>query len=53
MRVLDDEEIFPLTYEDIEISNFNMVKKILMSLEPEVVINTATYHKVEECEKMN
>ncbi len=40
-----------LTHEEIEIANADSVRKVLMPLSPDLVINTAAYHKVDDCEK--
>lgn len=43
-------EVIPLIQEDIEISDPQSVQKVLGQHQPEVVINTAAYHKVDDCE---
>lgn len=43
-------EVIPLTQEDIEISDPESVQTVLGQYTPDVVINTAAYHKVDECE---
>lgn len=40
-----------LTHTDIEIGNIDSVSKTLSALKPDLVINTAAYHKVDDCEK--
>ena len=42
--------VVPLTHKDIEICDHAMTRKVLTSLDPDVVINTAAYHRVDECE---
>lgn len=42
--------IVPLTHKDIEITDSNKVKKVLEEINPNIVINTAAYHKVDEVE---
>ncbi len=44
------DEVVPLTHNDIEISDAGNVKRVLSSINPEVVINTAAYHHVPQCE---
>lgn len=51
VEVLSDETVIALTHADVEISDFESVDEIVAHHRPEVVINTAAYHKVEECEK--
>ncbi len=53
VRVLleNDYEIFPLTHNDIEVSERDSVFTVLKSLRPNVIINTAAFHNVPQCEK--
>jgi dTDP-4-dehydrorhamnose reductase len=44
------EEVVPLTHNDIEISDIDNVKRVLSNIRPDVVINTAAYHNVPQCE---
>jgi len=50
-RELSAETIVPLTHCDLDVANSEQVDQVLDSASPEVVINTAAFHKVEECEK--
>jgi dTDP-4-dehydrorhamnose reductase len=50
-RALSAETIVPLTHGDLDVSNSEQVDRVLDSASPDVVINTAAFHKVEECEK--
>jgi len=45
------EEVFALTHIDVEVSDYESCQKALNSLKSEVVINTAAFHQVDECEK--
>lgn len=40
-----------LTHEDIEISNLDSVSRALEQLRPDLVVNTAAMHHVENCER--
>lgn len=51
MAVFGPEEIVPLTHGDIEITDLEQSRKVLEAYNPDVVINTAAYHNVPECEK--
>lgn len=51
MKVFAAENPVSLTHADIEIDNIDSVTKTLLSLKPDLVINTAAYHKVDDCEK--
>lgn len=46
-----NHDVIPLTQEDIEISDFDSVQTVLRKHNPDVVINTAAFHKVELCEE--
>jgi len=45
-----DFKIIPLTHTDIEITSLNSVKTALKSCKPDIVINTAAYVRVDDCE---
>lgn len=45
------EEVIPLTHRDIEICDHKQTRRILTSYSPDVVINTAAYHRTDECEE--
>ena len=49
--VFESLEVIPLVLEDLDITELGSVKKILEECRPDVVINTAAYHNVPECEK--
>lgn len=48
VKVFDDA--IPLTHKDIEVTDLASCE-ILKELKPDVVINTAAYHKTDECEE--
>lgn len=53
MKVFTEDKFFaliPLTHQDIEISDANSIKKVLDQISPHIVINTASYNKVDEAE---
>jgi len=43
-------EVIGLTHADIEITDIDSVKKILLSVKPDILINTAAYNKVPDAE---
>ena len=51
VKVFQNVEVIPLIHNDIEISDYTLSKKIIEKFQPEIVINTAAYHNVLECEK--
>jgi dTDP-4-dehydrorhamnose reductase len=50
VKTLDSQEVHPLYYPDFDITDTYQTKKMLHSLSADVVINTAAYHRVDECE---
>lgn len=42
--------VFPLAHKDLEVRDAKQVERVLCELAPEVVVNTAAFHKVEQCE---
>ncbi|HID94396.1 MAG TPA: dTDP-4-dehydrorhamnose reductase [bacterium (Candidatus Stahlbacteria)] len=47
----NDIELFPLTHKDIEVTDFQSVKKSVALYGPEFIINTAAFHNVDRCEE--
>ena len=50
VNLLQDDTLIPLTHRDIEMTNYHQVNEILSSNMPDIVINTAAYHRVDDCE---
>lgn len=50
IKSLQEHIIFPLYYPDFDITKPDQARKDLSHLSAEVVINTAAYHRVDECE---
>ena len=46
----NNHEVFKLNHTDIDVSNFEMSRTIIKSINPELIINTAAYHNVSDCE---
>jgi dTDP-4-dehydrorhamnose reductase len=49
-EVLRDSELIPLTHEDIEISDMSSVKQAFNKYKPDIIVNTAAYVRVDDCE---
>jgi dTDP-4-dehydrorhamnose reductase len=45
------DEVTSLTHADIELSNLDSISKVLHELRPQLVVNTAAMHHVENCER--
>src|SRR3989338_2449467 len=46
-----DIQLFPLTHKDIDIVDKNTTNQVINRIKPDIVINTAAYHRVNDCEK--
>jgi len=51
VKVLKGNKIFPLYYPDFDITKPDKTREIFSQLDLEIVINTAAYHRVDECEE--
>ncbi|MFC1510836.1 dTDP-4-dehydrorhamnose reductase [Candidatus Margulisiibacteriota bacterium] len=49
-KVIPQAEQIPLTIKEIDITDRNKTAKVIRSYAPDIVINTAAYHNVDECE---
>jgi dTDP-4-dehydrorhamnose reductase len=49
-KALQQFEVIPLTHKDIEIADMDSVKEAFTKYKPDVVINTAAYVRVDDCE---
>ncbi len=48
---LKSKEVVPLTHSDIEVTDINSVERTFQKYRVDVIINTAAFHKVDECEE--
>ena len=48
---LAGEELVCLTHADMDVRDVTLVRSILMGVQPTLVINTAAYHRVDDCER--
>jgi len=49
-RELQARDVIPLTHSDIEIGDMNSVKEVLKRYHPDIIINTAAFVRVDDCE---
>jgi dTDP-4-dehydrorhamnose reductase len=49
-QALQDSELIRLIHNDIEISDINSVREVLGKYKPDIIINTAAYVRVDDCE---
>ncbi len=50
LKTLRKDEVLPLYYPDFDITQARKTSEILRHLRPDIVINTAAYHWVDDCE---
>lgn len=50
LRTLAGDEVAPLYYPGFDVTRPEEMRAVLRGLQPEVVINTAAFHRVDECE---
>lgn len=51
VRVMDEAEQIPLTLKEIDITDPGQCDRVLNKYSPDMVINTAAYHRVDDCEE--
>jgi dTDP-4-dehydrorhamnose reductase len=49
-KTLTGFDVLPLTHKDIEITDMNSAKQVLGKHKPDIIINTAAYVRVDDCE---
>ena len=45
------DELVALTHADLDITDYDTVRSVLIGMEPHLVINTSAYHRVDDCEE--
>ena len=50
VRVMQDWHVIPLTHVDLDICDFVYTRKVLEDAKPDIVINTAAFNRVDDCE---
>jgi dTDP-4-dehydrorhamnose reductase len=48
---VNGDQVIPLTHSDLEIASLDSVSRALAPLQPQVIVNTAAMHHVENCER--
>jgi len=46
----ESHDVIPLTIQDMHVEDFEQVRTVLHKIKPDVILNTAAYHKVPDCE---
>lgn len=50
-QVFGDDDLAPLTHDDLELTDRVQVQDVLRKYRPGLILNTAAYHRVDECEQ--
>lgn len=50
VRVMAEWDLVPLTHADLDVCDHDKVRQTVEEVQPDVVVNTAAFHKVEDCE---
>ena len=50
VQVISHEDLIALKHADIDVCDFPCVRRVLTEIEPNIVINTAAFHRVDDCE---
>lgn len=50
INMVQEDIVIPLTRHDLEMTDYRQVNDVISSNTPDIVINTAAYHRVDECE---
>ncbi len=50
IRALSEWELIPLNHADLDVCDFQRVRDKLTDIKPRAVINTAAFHRVDDCE---
>lgn len=51
VKVMDDWDLVPMTHADLDICDFVYARKVLEEKKPNIVINTAAFNRVDDCEE--
>ncbi len=51
VEIFKNENLKALSHSELDISDFERVRKFIKDFKPEILINTAAYHLVDECEE--
>ncbi|HEV3204478.1 MAG TPA: dTDP-4-dehydrorhamnose reductase [Gemmataceae bacterium] len=51
VQTFSGEDVFARTHADLDVCDFGQTNRLIEEIMPDVVINTAAFHKVEECEE--
>jgi dTDP-4-dehydrorhamnose reductase len=49
-QAFSDQDLVPLTHSDLELTDRAQVRDVLRKYRPSLILNTAAYHRVDECE---
>jgi dTDP-4-dehydrorhamnose reductase len=47
---LHSHQVHAITRKDIDVTSFSHTRELLLSISPDVILNTTAYHRVDDCE---
>jgi dTDP-4-dehydrorhamnose reductase len=50
LKVIPKNSAIPLTLNEIDITNQKQTEEVVLKIKPDIIINTAAYHRVDDCE---
>jgi dTDP-4-dehydrorhamnose reductase len=50
-QVYSDHDLIPMTHADMDVTNWKQTEEVLDRHVPDLILNTAAYHRVDECEE--
>jgi len=48
---LTEHDLLPLTRRDFDVADHSRARDVLTGIKPEIIVNTAAYHRVDDCER--
>lgn len=52
-KIVPSKELVPLTIADIDITDNAQVERVISKYKPDAIINTAAFHRVDDCEEQD
>src|SRR3954466_13654572 len=50
VHALNSHQLFPLTRQEFDITDYALARSRLSELKPDLILNTTAYHRVDDCE---
>ncbi len=52
-KIIPSKELIPLTIADIDVTDNAQVERVILKYKPDAIINTAAFHRVDDCENQD